>query len=126
MAEPNAAAEAVSTLELSTPRSRSVLVRNLANVVSILGVLPICLLFVDGGYRYVIPIIIVNNIMDDLDGILAVRLRISSVFGAALDNVCDAVAHVTLVLVIGMSQGGVCAVLSVVAVVSILLRVRAG
>ena len=33
-----------------TPSSRSVVVRNLANLVSVLGVLPICLLFVDGGY----------------------------------------------------------------------------
>ena len=86
------------------PLFRSVLVRNLANFVSILGVLPICLLFVDGGYRYLIPIIVFNNVMDDLDGVVASRLKIASEFGATLDNVCDAVAHVTLVFAVAPSR----------------------
>ncbi len=50
--------------------------KNLANAVSILGVLPLCLLFVADGYRYLIPLIVYNNIMDDLDGILAAKLNI--------------------------------------------------
>ncbi|MGY8768112.1 MAG: hypothetical protein ACKVH8_06755 [Pirellulales bacterium] len=40
--------------------------KNLANVVSILGVLPIALLFLEDGYQYLVPLIIYNNIMDDL------------------------------------------------------------
>ena len=51
--------------------------RNLANGVSILGVLPLFILLREGGYQYLIPLIIYNNIMDDLDGILAAKLGIS-------------------------------------------------
>ncbi|MEC4680024.1 MAG: CDP-alcohol phosphatidyltransferase family protein [Nitrospirota bacterium] len=77
------------------------LYRNLANAVSILGVLPLALLFLEDGYRYLVPLIIFNNVMDDLDGILAAKLHIRSRFGADLDNVCDVVAHGILVLAIG-------------------------
>ena len=45
------------------------LYRNLANAVSILGVLPLALLFLEDGYRYLVPLIIFNNVRDDLDGI---------------------------------------------------------
>ncbi|MBL4885816.1 MAG: hypothetical protein JKY95_14955 [Planctomycetaceae bacterium] len=43
-----------------------------------------------------------NNIMDDLDGILAAKLQIRSEFGAILDNVCDAFAHTLFVLLVAM------------------------
>jgi phosphatidylglycerophosphate synthase len=99
------------------------IVKNLANIVSMLGVLSVSVLYVDGGYRFVIPIIVFNNIMDDLDGILAVRLKISSAFGAGLDNVCDAVAHVALLLAVGMHQSWPWALLSLVAAVALLVRV---
>ncbi len=49
------------------------LYRNLANATSLLGVLPLAVLFLDDGYRYVILLIIYNNFMDDLDGVLAFR-----------------------------------------------------
>ncbi len=105
--------------------------KNLANVVSILGVLPVAILFVEDGYRYLIPLIVYNNIMDDLDGILAAKLNIKSQFGAILDNVCDAIAHTVFVMVVGMQVwtdqggvcGGVCAALSLVAATSLVLRV---
>ena len=83
----------------------NVIYRNLANATSILGVLPLVLLFLDDGYRYLIPLIIFNNVMDDLDGILATRLNIRSRFGGDLDNVCDAVAHTILVLAVGAHFG---------------------
>ena len=35
--------------------------RNLANAASLLGVLPLIILFMDGGFQYVIPLIIYNN-----------------------------------------------------------------
>ena len=76
---------------------QSFIYRNLANIASLLGVLPLVLLFQEDGYRYLIPLIIFNNVMDDLDGVLAAKLDIRSRFGANLDNVCDAVAHGTLV-----------------------------
>ncbi len=41
--------------------------KNLANVVSILGILPIAILFMKDGYQYLIPLIVYNNIMDYLD-----------------------------------------------------------
>jgi len=78
------------------------LFRNLANIASLLGVLPICILFGEQGYKYLLPLIIYNNIMDDLDGILAARLEIRSNLGALLDNVCDAIAHSIFVMFLGM------------------------
>ncbi|MFV2056283.1 MAG: CDP-alcohol phosphatidyltransferase family protein [Thiohalomonadales bacterium] len=96
---------------------------NWANITSILGVLPLVLLFLEDGYRYLIPLIIFNNFMDDLDGILATKLNIRSRFGADLDNVCDAVAHVTLILVVGAHLGGWVLVASMIAATSIILRV---
>jgi len=105
--------------------------KNLANVVSILGVVPVAILFGKDGYQYLIPLIVYNNIMDDLDGILAAKLNIKSQFGAILDNVCDAIAHTVFVMVVGMHVwtgqggvcGGVCAALSLVAATSLVLRV---
>ncbi len=105
--------------------------KNLANVVSILGVVPVAMLFVKDGYQYLVPLIVYNNIMDDLDGILAAKLNIKSQFGAILDNVCDAFAHTVFVMVVGMQvwtdqggvYGGVCAALSLVAATSLVLRV---
>ena len=67
--------------------------------------------------------IIFNNAMDDLDGILAAKLNIRSRFGADLDNVCDAVVHVALVLAVGAHFGGLVLVVSIIAAASIILRV---
>ncbi len=61
--------------------------------------------------------------MDDLDGILAAKLNIRSQFGADLDNLCDAVAHVALTLAVGAHFGGMVLVFSTVAAASIILRV---
>jgi len=97
--------------------------RNIPNIVSILGVVPLAALFLEDGFRYLLPLIVYNNIMDDLDGILATKLDLKSEFGAALDNVCDAVAHILVVMAVGMHYGGLCALLSLVAVVSIMVRV---
>jgi phosphatidylglycerophosphate synthase len=100
-----------------------IIYRNIANAVSLLGIIPLPILFMSGGYRYVIPLMIYNNIMDDLDGILAVKLGIQSEFGAILDNVCDALAHTVFVMVIAMHHGIVCGAVSVVAILAIELRV---
>lgn len=96
--------------------------RNLANATSLLGVLPLIILFLDNGYQYVIPLIIFNNFMDDLDGVLAAKLNIRSRFGADLDNVCDAVAHIGLALAVGAHFGNFLIVASVIAAGSILVR----
>jgi phosphatidylserine synthase len=101
---------------------KNFLYRNLANITSILGVLPLVLLFFDNGYRYVIPLIIFNNVMDDLDGVLAAKLDIRSRFGADLDNVCDAVAHVALALAVGAHFGGMVLMASAIAASSVILR----
>ncbi len=97
--------------------------RNLPNIASILGVLPIGLLLLPNGYQFLIPLIIYNNLMDDLDGVLAARLNLKSGFGAVLDNVCDAVTHTLFVLAVGVHFGGLCAVASVGATIGIILRV---
>ena len=96
--------------------------RNVANVTSLLGVLPLAILFLDDGYRYVIPLIVFNNFMDDLDGVLATKLNIKSRFGADLDNVCDAVAHVVLALTVGAHFGGLPFAASAITTGAILLR----
>ncbi|MFC3150565.1 CDP-alcohol phosphatidyltransferase family protein [Litoribrevibacter euphylliae] len=98
------------------------LYRNAANIVSVLGVLPLCLLFMDGGFQYLIPLIIYNNIMDDLDGILAAKMNIRSQFGAHLDNVCDAVAHGMIALAVGVHFGGAVLVMSLLAAGAAILR----
>ena len=97
--------------------------RNLANATSLLGVLPLVILFLDDGYRYVVALIIYNNFMDDLDGVLAAWLDIKTRFGADLDNVCDAVAHAILALAVGAHFGNLLIVASAIAAGSILLRV---
>ena len=96
--------------------------RHAPNLISILGVLPIGVLVLDGGRDYLIPLMIYNNIMDDLDGVLAVKLGSTSPFGARLDNVCDAIAHTAFVMVVGMPGGGVTAAASLAAVTAIILR----
>ncbi|MBN4061890.1 MAG: hypothetical protein COA57_03920 [Flavobacteriales bacterium] len=101
---------------------REIIYKNLPNIVSILGVLPLVLLFREDSFQFIIPLIIYNNIMDDLDGILAVKLNIKSDFGARLDNVCDAISHTILVMVIGMHYSLICGLISLVAVAAILIR----
>jgi len=116
---------------MQEPR-RSIVFRNLANIVSILGVLPICILFRENGYQYLLPLIIYNNFMDDLDGVLAGKLNIRSDFGALLDNVCDAIAHAAFVMVVGMRfvqkttnpyLGGLCLAACLIATAAIVIRV---
>lgn len=102
---------------------RRFLYKNLPNIVSLLGVLPLSILFFKDGFQYLIPLIIYNNIMDDLDGILAIKLNLKSDFGAALDNVCDAVAHIIIVMALGVHYGMAFSIVSLVAVTAILLRV---
>jgi len=99
------------------------LYKNIPNIVSILGVLPLAILFFKDGFQYLIPLIIYNNIMDDLDGILAIKLHLKSHFGAALDNVCDAVAHIIFVITIGIHYEITFSIVSLIAVTVILLRV---
>lgn len=100
----------------------SFLYRNIANITSIFGVLPLAVLFLDDGYQYLIPLILFNNVMDDLDGILAAKLNIRSRFGADLDNVCDAVAHVAISLAIGVHFGGAVLLVCAMASAAIILR----
>ena len=97
--------------------------RNLPNIVSILGVLPVCILLREDAFVYLCPLIVFNNIMDDLDGILAKKLGLRSEFGAGLDNVCDAVAHVLIAMVVGSYYGGVLLAASLLSAVAILIRV---
>jgi len=113
-------------------RPQNILLRNLANTVSLLGVLPICILFGEHGYKYLLPLIIYNNFMDDLDGVLAANLNIRSDFGAVLDNVCDAIVHVVFVMVVGMHiaqeaehpyMGWICLASSLLATGAMILRV---
>ena len=96
----------------------------MANVASILGVLPLCLLFGVSGDVYLIPLIIYCNVMDDLDGILAAKLKIGSEFGARLDNVCDATSHSMILMFVGMGMafGGICTTTALIAISVVILR----
>lgn len=98
------------------------LFKNIANIVSILGVLPLALLYLDNGYQYLLPLIVFNNVMDDLDGILATKLNIKSRFGADLDNVCDAVAHVAITLALGAHFSGIVLIASMITSGAIIIR----
>lgn len=60
--------------------------------------------------------------MDDLDGILAIKLNTKSEFGARMDNVCDAVSHTILVMFIGLHYGIACGIIGLIAVAAILIR----
>lgn len=100
-----------------------VIYRNLANGVSILGVLPLGLLFLDGGYEYLIPLMIYNNVMDDLDGIVAKKLKIQSRFGANLDNFCDGIAHILFVGVVCVHHDALTAGVGGLAALAVLVRV---
>ena len=93
---------------------------NLANAVSILGVLPLCLLFLNDGFQYLIPLIVYNNFMDDLDGVLAGKLNIRSEFGAILDNVCDAFSHTLFVMLVVMQYTDITAGANIVTVALVL------
>lgn len=108
--------------EQTESQSFSFIYRNLANITSIIGVLPLLLLYFDNGFLYIIPLILFNNVMDDLDGILAAKLNIRSQFGANLDNVCDAVAHSALALAVGAHFGGLVLAASAIAASSIIVR----
>jgi len=98
------------------------LYRNIANITSILGVLPLAVLYLDNGYQYLIPLILFNNVMDDLDGIFATKLNIKSRFGADLDNVCDAVSHIAITLAVGVHFGGLVLAMSAIASTAIIVR----
>lgn len=60
--------------------------------------------------------------MDDLDGILAIKLNAKSEFGARMDNVCDAVSHTILIMFIGLHYGIACGIIGLIAVAAILIR----
>jgi phosphatidylglycerophosphate synthase len=82
-----------------------VLRENLPNLASVLGVLPLCLVFAPGGQSLLPALLLYNNAMDDLDGLLARLLHAESAFGAALDNLCDAVAHIVLAMAVAGGRG---------------------
>jgi phosphatidylserine synthase len=97
--------------------------RNLPNIVSILGVVPLSILFLEDGFSYVPALIVYNNFMDDLDGILARELGLSSDLGARLDNVADAVASILIAFAVGAEFGGIVLGASAVAAVAVLIRI---
>ena len=99
------------------------LYRNLPNIVSFLGLLPLCILLRKDAFVYLCPLIVFNNFMDDLDGILAKKLGLRGEFGAGLDNVCDAVAHILIAMAVGAHYGGVVLAVSLLSAVVILIRV---
>jgi phosphatidylglycerophosphate synthase len=79
---------------------------NFPNLVSLAGVLPLCLLLTPGGYAFLPPLIVYNNLMDDLDGMLARAMRLTTHFGFRLDNVCDAAGHTMITMAVGAHFGG--------------------
>ncbi|MHA2338080.1 MAG: CDP-alcohol phosphatidyltransferase family protein [Candidatus Hodarchaeales archaeon] len=96
---------------------------NLANFATILGVLPIILLFYPENFYLLSVLIIYNNIMDDLDGILARELKITSKFGGNLDNLSDTVAHIVILWTVMTHFGDVVLIFGLLATISILIRV---
>ncbi|NQY67049.1 MAG: CDP-alcohol phosphatidyltransferase family protein [Flavobacteriales bacterium] len=101
---------------------KGIIYRNIPNVVSILGVLPLVILFTEDGYKYLIPLIIYNNLMDDLDGILAGKLNLRSDFGARMDNVCDSISHTIIIMVISVHYNWICIIAGLIAVTAVQVR----
>jgi phosphatidylglycerophosphate synthase len=95
---------------------------NLANMVTLAGVLPLSLLLTPVGLAYLPYFLVYNNAIDDLDGVLARKLGIESSFGAVLDNLCDTVAHVLLVMVISAVKRGTIMWWALLPVTAILIR----
>lgn len=102
--------------------ARNFLYKNLPNIVSVLGVVPLCLLFAPGEAKLLPALIVYNNFMDDLDGTLARTLNLRSEFGATIDNLCDAVATTLLAMAVGAFYGRVALVASAFASASVLIR----
>lgn len=96
---------------------------NIANMVTLAGVLPLSGLLTPVGLAYLPYFLVYTNAIDDLDGVLARRLGIESSFGAILDNLCDAVAHVLLVMVISAVKGGAMMWWALLPVTAILIRI---
>lgn len=96
--------------------------RNLPNTASVLGVVPLALLFAEDGRRLLPALILYNNFMDDLDGTLARTLDLRSDFGGRLDNLCDTAAHVLLALAVGGCYGTPALAAAAAAAAAILVR----
>lgn len=96
---------------------------NLANFTTILGVLPVIFLLYPEFYQYLPVLIIYNNIMDDLDGIIARELKIASKFGGNLDNLSDTIAHIVILWTVMTHFGGFILILGLFTTISILIRV---
>ncbi len=88
-----------------------------------MGLLPLFVLLREEAFAYLCGLIVFNNFMDDLDGILAKKMGLRSEFGAGLDNVCDAVAHILIATVVGFHYGGVVLAAGLLSTVAILVRV---
>lgn len=95
---------------------------NTANIISLAGVAPLALLFLPEPLFWLPLIIVLNNLADDLDGLVAGWLKIRSRFGANLDNVCDAVAHGMITIALAVSVGGLSTFTGLIAACSVILR----
>ncbi len=96
--------------------------KNAANMVSLAGALPLLFLYSADAIGWLPWIIVLNNIADDLDGLVAGWLNTRSKFGAHLDNVCDALVHGNVVLFMAMHFGGASLVTGMLAMAAIVIR----
>ncbi len=96
--------------------------RNIANLISLLGIAPLLLLLLPEGLSWIPWVIVLNNIADDLDGLVAGWLNIRSQFGAHLDNVCDAVVHGGIVMVLASSLAPIGLTIGFLAACSVVIR----
>ena len=97
--------------------------KNIANICSILGVLPFILLLQPNGFQFLPVLIIYNNVMDDLDGYLAKVLGIRSAFGAQIDNLCDGIVHILVVWTVAVHYSEITIGLALLVTVSMIIRV---
>src|SRR5262245_42943480 len=95
---------------------------NLPNVASVLGAAPLVLALGPDGQALLPLLLRYNSAMDGLDGRLARARRAESAFGASLDNLWDAVAHVLLAMAVAGPRGGAAQAASALACAAILLR----
>ena len=73
-------------------------------------------------YHYLPLIAAINLLADDLDGMVARRLNVSSEFGRYLDLVCDTASHSFLLMVVAANHGALSIIIAPVILMSMFYR----
>lgn len=90
--------------------------------ISIAGLAPVLLLLAEPYHSLVVGLALYQLLLDDLDGMAARALNTGTALGRALDDICDAVAHVLIVGTIGFAMGSWTALAAGITMLTIVVR----